>query len=106
MLNDNRHLLLLDKTHMSDLTSSFRHTCSSAHSMLFTGQKIEADTACIPSDEWAEEMEALQAIYGPDVTVIDNRRLQIRLDDGRAVLDLRLSLPGQYPAKPPCIAIK
>ena len=51
-------------------------------------------------------MEALEAIYGSDAIVIEDRRLQIRLDDGRTVLDLRLSSPGEYPAKPPCIALR
>ena len=70
------------------------------------GKVLRSDPACAPSDEWTEEMEAMEAIYGSEAVVIENRRLQIRLDDGRTVLDLRLSLPGDYPAKPPCIALR
>ncbi len=51
-------------------------------------------------------METLGAIYGADAAVIHSRRLQLMLDDGRTVLDLRLASPRQYPEKPPLIALR
>lgn len=58
------------------------------------------------SDEWREEMGALRAIYGADLTVFGTSHLKVLCDDGRTVLDLRLPSSGAYPAVPPLLAMQ
>ena len=51
-------------------------------------------------------MLALDAIYGTDAVVVSAERVQIHLDDGRLMLDLRLPRIGQYPAESPLVALR
>lgn len=67
---------------------------------------LRNDPDSVPSEEWDEEMLALEAIYGDNLCRIGQRRLQIILDDGRTTLDLRLAANGAYPLTPPLVAVQ
>lgn len=60
----------------------------------------------MPSDEWDEEMVALEAIYGSNAVTVDAGRVQIHLDDGRLTLDLWLPPDLIYPAGAPLVGLR
>ena len=77
------------------------HGRNSAISVGIEAHEALQDT---PSDEWLEEMKALQAIHESNFQQKGLGRVHLIIDDGRATLDLRI--PQDYPAKSPLISIR
>jgi hypothetical protein len=71
-----------------------------------TGLDIAGEPTSEPSEEWNEELEAMEAIYASESTLVNPRQLQLILDDGRMALDLRCPMHGVYPSAPPLIALR
>lgn len=64
-----------------------------------------------PADEagvWAEEREALQAIYGEDMHILGPSRTLLSVDahGTHFVLDFRIQPHLKYPSQPPLIGVR
>lgn len=52
------------------------------------------------SEEWAEELVAMQAIYGDSVQILEEKVVRLSLEDVQLSLDLRPPTEGNYPLVP------
>ena len=59
-------------------------------------------------DEWEEEREALQAIYGEDMQTLGPLQTLISMDvhGTRYILDFRIQSQTDYPSQPPLIGVR